>query len=389
MYVNVLGSLCECNDCDESTLLSQIIVLQCTGRPPSSKKVLNDCINKYSPTNEHTIQTLPNTEEDPIDNKEFKLRVRRKSGSGSDTSGCTISQYSKTSQESDISNKKEKMESEDLFDTTSCSTPDRNLKTTDIESPSKEKCDSMTTHSPSGSQGFVQYDQKSSYNRGSRLLKANDMDFQDSLLSVHDIAKTNVGQCKDKGIILSEHSQEGEKPDCKFEKLFPFTRSFSDSPNISVQNLKNVKSKTTGINENLQYITVMSMECYVETRQKLLPDPEFDAVLAVFYSIENDQSGTKPMARDEHKHSKKDTIGVIIVDSWSQCTTDYSNMLSKAGVSYVNNISVVETEECMYAAFIEIVHLHDPDFLVGYDTETCSYGYLVRRAAVKGNTSLI
>ena len=37
-----------------------------------------------------------------------------------------------------------------------------------------------------------------------------------------------------------------------------------------------------------QYITVMSLEIHVTTRQKLLPDPEFDSVSAFFYSVHND-----------------------------------------------------------------------------------------------------
>ena len=54
----------------------------------------------------------------------------------------------------------------------------------------------------------------------------------------------------------------------------------------SYQNLQRVKKSTSKVNH--QYITVMSLEVHVDTRQKLSPDPDFDPVSAVFYSIQND-----------------------------------------------------------------------------------------------------
>ena len=379
------------SDCDQSTPLSQISVLQCTGRPPSSRKVSNDCKNSYLVKRERKIPALHNTEAQPVKTKEFKLRVRKVSGNDSDSSSCTISQCSKTSQKYNSSKKIEEIDSEDLFDTTiaSCGTPDENMETTDIESPSQDKCKAMTSNSLSDPQDFVKYEKISSYNKVTGLLTANYMDSQDSFLSPIVTAKPNVEQCKDKCFTISEHKQEAEKASAKLEEVYPSTVSLNDSANISLQNLQNVKSKTSGINENLQFITLISMECYVKTRQKLLPDPEFDAVMAVVYSIENERPGTNPISGDEQKHSKT-TTGVIFVDSWSQCTSgSKNNMPFKEGAHNVNDISGVETEECLYAAFIEIIQLHDPDFLIGYDTATYSYGYLVKRAAVKGRHCLI
>lgn len=60
-----------------------------------------------------------------------------------------------------------------------------------------------------------------------------------------------------------------------------------------------------------QYVTAFSLELQIETRGDLRPDPEFDAIQAVFYSVLSDIPPEK---------GKRSITGVIVVDlqSWQQ-----------------------------------------------------------------------
>lgn len=55
-------------------------------------------------------------------------------------------------------------------------------------------------------------------------------------------------------------------------------------------------------------MTVISLELHTESRQELKPDPEFDAIVAVFYCIHNDVTPDK---------GKRELTGAIIVDKES------------------------------------------------------------------------
>lgn len=59
----------------------------------------------------------------------------------------------------------------------------------------------------------------------------------------------------------------------------------------------------------VQNLTVMSLELHAETRRDLMPDPEVDPILAVFYNILNDVTTDG---------QQRDITGVILVDKKSK-----------------------------------------------------------------------
>ncbi|XP_012939593.1 uncharacterized protein LOC101853172 isoform X2 [Aplysia californica] len=65
-----------------------------------------------------------------------------------------------------------------------------------------------------------------------------------------------------------------------------------------------------------QYVTALSMELHIETRGDLRPDPEFDLIQSLFYSVFDDIPDSK---------GKRNIVGVLVVDpdSW-QAVTDRS-----------------------------------------------------------------
>ncbi|XP_059350922.1 DNA polymerase zeta catalytic subunit-like isoform X2 [Daphnia carinata] len=125
-----------------------------------------------------------------------------------------------------------------------------------------------------------------------------------------------------------------------------------------------------------QYLTILSVELHIETRQSLRPDPEFDAVIALFYTVTNDV----PL----HSPTPDMVTGVIVIDPEK---TPESNQKSKffrrSGIVNVEFLSV-GSEAALFEQLRELVSFWDPDIVVGYEIEMLSWGYLLQRGKFLG-----
>lgn len=93
----------------------------------------------------------------------------------------------------------------------------------------------------------------------------------------------------------------------------------------------------------------------METRQNLQPDPEFDTVMALFYSITNDV----PL-----ESQVPDVVtGVIVVN---QETGEKCQFFNRAGIVDVKVVSV-DSEVALFQQFVLLVSTWNPDILVGYE----------------------
>ncbi len=101
-----------------------------------------------------------------------------------------------------------------------------------------------------------------------------------------------------------------------------------------------------------QYLTVMCMELHVKTRQQLRPDPEFDAITAVFYALTNDVPVDSPVADS--------LTGAIVVDN------DPLRRFTLA-LDPTVNVTVVDSELSLFQHLIELVRRWNPDIVVGYE----------------------
>lgn len=120
----------------------------------------------------------------------------------------------------------------------------------------------------------------------------------------------------------------------------------------------------------------MSLEVHVNTRNDLRPDPRFDSVAAIFYSIYNDVG-----------FLQQDDFGVIVVDNPSLKTNSFcgtraslKNLLSLVPCVKKNEVFSVKDENELFQQLISIVRKWDPDILVGYEIQMASWGYLIERA---------
>ncbi|KAK4232294.1 hypothetical protein QBC38DRAFT_352795 [Podospora fimiseda] len=132
------------------------------------------------------------------------------------------------------------------------------------------------------------------------------------------------------------------------------------------------KQKSTSVQHEVQYMSTMSVELHINTRGKLLPNPEEDEIQCIFWCLRSEQClfGTQ---------TEEGTLSGIIVLS-------EGGLLAKQIRSQSSNlVEVVEepTELDLLLKLVQIVRTHDPDILTGYEVHGTSWGYLVERAGRK------
>ncbi|KAK1171883.1 DNA polymerase zeta catalytic subunit-like [Acipenser oxyrinchus oxyrinchus] len=141
---------------------------------------------------------------------------------------------------------------------------------------------------------------------------------------------------------------------------------------VSMQNLQDAKAL-----HEVQYLTLLSMELHASTRRDLEPDPDFDPICALFYCITSDA-----LLPDT---DNTELCGAIVVDK------DYSTfgqggsrvsapLLVRSGVTGLQ-VTYTTDEKQLFQEVISIMRRFDPDILLGYEVQMCSWGYLLQRAS--------
>ncbi|CAH2007335.1 unnamed protein product [Acanthoscelides obtectus] len=163
--------------------------------------------------------------------------------------------------------------------------------------------------------------------------------------------------------LLSDNSQHGRS--CEITGL---TGSDNLDFDKSVENLKGARA----VLEH-QNLTLMVMEVHVESRGDLRPDPAYDPIKAIFYSISND------VPENSSKVTK--CRGAMVVNALPVCSiTDQYHLLD--GICIDCDITYVCSEKELLEKFMKFVEKCDPDIVAGYEIQMLSWGYLIDR----GNT---
>ena len=360
---------------------SKKVVLQCVRRAPSSRTITKCYEFDHTKKKQVKSQTKLNVKNNPpVDRKKFKIRLRKISGDESDSSGSVISQCSDSDIDSDnildadTSDNYSKADNNHAISHTSrVQLESANLISLNVTKLNESHSERRSTTDEIACVGNSETPDEI-YNRVNEgnafAIETSNVERQlhvDDTIEIPEITLKTTNSSKDTPT-----------------QSLPIPAYCSESPNISVQNLCNVKEKTSGANETCKFITILSMECFIRTRQNLLPDPEFDAIDAIFYSIENDVPKSNENQSTRKNEIQKYGTRVVIVDGSLSTPIGRQTILNKIGFNTADGVSIVPSEDCLITAFIEVMQLYDPDILVGYDCESSSYGYLVKRAAVKG-----
>ncbi|GAA5969258.1 hypothetical protein JCM11641_007531 [Rhodosporidiobolus odoratus] len=124
-----------------------------------------------------------------------------------------------------------------------------------------------------------------------------------------------------------------------------------------------------------QHMDVLSIEVLVTTRanprkpgQHYLPDPQEDAIQAIFYTFQSDSEDLVVNGRSGNTH-----VGVIAIG-------EEDELRRKLGTA-AYTIETVEDERELVELLIEKVRFEwDPDCFAGYEVHHSSWGYLLERA---------
>jgi DNA polymerase elongation subunit (family B) len=95
----------------------------------------------------------------------------------------------------------------------------------------------------------------------------------------------------------------------------------------------------------------MHLEILAVNRGKLLPDPELDPVCCIFYLLHGDRG-------------LKCNMGIIAVKQDELMVTSVTSPEYKAKCEA---IEIVEDETEAFTRLVQIVQLHNPDILMGYE----------------------
>lgn len=159
---------------------------------------------------------------------------------------------------------------------------------------------------------------------------------------------------------------------------------------------RSTSSSRETISHEYQYLCIMSMELHITTRDELRPDPAFDPIEAVFYCVRNDVPETLS--------KQTQVIGIILTDPFRMHDLQQplspnilkspgarSNMsfaqkvrtlLHRTGLSHNDiELNVVDTELELIMTLVELVKLHDPEIMIGYEMERLSWGYVLERSS--------
>lgn len=131
------------------------------------------------------------------------------------------------------------------------------------------------------------------------------------------------------------------------------------------------KLKDSSVRHETQYMSVMSLEIHVNTRERLLPDPEKDGIECVFWSVSSDDDLATTATG-----TKVPRTGMIV------CLKDPEKPQKLRQYARVE-VDEEETELDLLNRIITIVQHCDPDIITGFEVHNGSWGYLIERARVK------
>ena len=137
------------------------------------------------------------------------------------------------------------------------------------------------------------------------------------------------------------------------------------------------KQKSTRIQRETQYMSLMGLEIHVTTRGALIPDPEHDRIESVFWCLRSDDEDLEVNGMNEGTQ-----VGVIVLSEaggLARQTTQHTAI----GVEE-------ETSELdLLIRMVDVVRYHDPDILTGYEVHSGSWGFLIERARLKYDLNLV
>ena len=136
------------------------------------------------------------------------------------------------------------------------------------------------------------------------------------------------------------------------------------------------KQRSTSVQHETQYMSVMSLEVHVNTRGNLMPNPEHDEIECIFWCLQSDEENLEVNGTNEGTH-----VGILALSDIEGMAQGISQ---QTGVEVEGEISELDLINRM----VDIVRGQDPDILAGYEVHGGSWGYIIERARCRYDYNL-
>jgi len=136
------------------------------------------------------------------------------------------------------------------------------------------------------------------------------------------------------------------------------------------------KQRSTSVQHETQYMSLMGLEIHVNTRGNLVPNPEQDRIEFVCWCLQSDDEDLEVNGANEGTH-----VGVLVL-------SEVGGLADK--ISQYTTVEVEEetSELDLITRMADIVRNFDPDILTGYEVHGGSWGYMIERARCKYDYNL-
>eukprot|EP00898_Chlorokybus_atmophyticus_P008072 jgi/Chlat1/8266/Chrsp78S07693 len=115
-----------------------------------------------------------------------------------------------------------------------------------------------------------------------------------------------------------------------------------------------------------QQVTLMSIEVHSNTRGDLLPNPQYDAVRAIIFSVQENSSDVS------------DLLTIALVNCADEKLEFYKSCDAVPGC----DVRLLSSETAILDEFVSEMRHWDADIVTGYDVQGGSVGYLLERSVV-------
>ncbi|KAI9795494.1 MAG: DNA polymerase zeta [Piccolia ochrophora] len=130
------------------------------------------------------------------------------------------------------------------------------------------------------------------------------------------------------------------------------------------------KQKSTSVQHEEQYMSVMSLEVHVNTRADFVPNPDEDEVACIFWCVQGDET------LDRNTANAETHVGILALSEAGDLATQIARHVPV-------QVEEQSSELDLITRMVDIVRMYDPDILTGYEVHNGSWGYLIERARCK------
>jgi len=134
-----------------------------------------------------------------------------------------------------------------------------------------------------------------------------------------------------------------------------------------------VKSKSTA--HESQHMDVLAIEVFADSSEDRRPDPAKDQIKVLFYCLKTEREDV-----ELNRSGSVTKVGIIMVDEQEGATQASSEPLKIPKYALDQcDIEVVDTEVELLNSLIYKIRNWDPEVLTGFELESWSWGYVMRR----------